>query len=194
MQQDLLQLKALLDASGELSDEDWTSFAGIWQPFSARRKVALTEPGETEKYLYFVLEGVQRVYYLDSDGREATVVFMYPPSFAGILDSFMLQQPSRYCFETLSPSRFLRASFAQVDSQMKSRPAIQRLMLQGVSQALSGLLQRLAELQCFSSQEKFSSFLKRSPHILHLVPHKYLANYIGIDATNFSKLLNKVKI
>ena len=194
MQEDLRQLKALLSASGYLNDDDWECFSGIWQPYSAKRKVALTEAGETEKYLYFVLEGVQRVYYFDSEGREATIVFMYPPSFAGVLDSFMLQQPSKYCFETLSPSRFLRASFIEIDNLLKNRPALQRIILQGISQALSGVLERLVELQCFSSEEKFSRFLKRSPHILHLVPHKYLANYIGIDATNFSKLINKVKI
>jgi hypothetical protein len=26
------------------------------------------------------------------------------------------------------------------------------------------------------------------------VPHKYIASYLGIDATNFSKLYNRVKI
>jgi hypothetical protein len=36
--------------------------------------------------------------------------------------------------------------------------------------------------------------LQRSPHILNLVPHKYLASYLGMDATNFSKLLGSVKI
>ena len=122
MQEDLRQLKVLLSASGDLNDDDWECFSGIWQPYSAKRKVALTASGETEKYLYFVLEGVQRVYYFDNEGREATIVFMYPPSFAGVLDSFMLQQPSKYCFETLSPSRFLRASFIEVDAVLK-KPA-----------------------------------------------------------------------
>lgn len=194
MQNDLEQLKTLLSAMGNLNEADWKCFAAIWKPYSSRRKVILTHTGETERYLYFVLEGVQRVYYLDTEGREATVVFMYPPSFAGVLDSFMLQRPSKYCFETMSASRFLRASFADVDALMKSRPALQGLILQGLSQVLSGLLERLVELQCLSSEEKFSRFLARSPHILQLVPHKYLANYIGIDATNFSKLINKVKI
>jgi CRP-like cAMP-binding protein len=194
MKEDLQQLKALLSAIGELSDADWDVFADIWQPYNAKRKVALTEIGDTENYLYFVVEGVQRVYYFDSEGREATIVFMYPPSFGGVLDSFMLQQPSRYCFETLSPSRFLRASFNEVDALLKTRPALQGIILQGLSQVLSGVLDRLVELQCFTSEEKFSRFLKRSPHILQLVPHKYLANYIGIDATNFSKLINKIKI
>lgn len=60
--------------------------------------------------------------------------------------------------------------------------------------ALSGVLERIMELQCFTSEQKFKQLLTRSPHILQLVPHKYLANYIGIDATNFSKLINKTKI
>ena len=36
--------------------------------------------------------------------------------------------------------------------------------------------------------------IEQIPHLLQLVPHKYLANYIGIDATNFSKLINSVRI
>ncbi len=77
---------------------------------------------------------------------------------------------------------------------MDSRPAIASLIQKGTTQALSGLLERMAQLQCFSSEEKFKTLLQRSPHILQLVPHKYLANYIGIDPTNFSKLINSVKI
>ena len=59
---------------------------------------------------------------------------------------------------------------------------------------MAGVLERLVELQCFSAEEKFRKLLRRSPHLLQLVPHKYLANYLGMDATNFSKLINKVKI
>ncbi|HTH32499.1 MAG TPA: hypothetical protein VL946_14215, partial [Lacibacter sp.] len=60
--------------------------------------------------------------------------------------------------------------------------------------ALKGALQRHIELQCFSNEEKFRTLLQRSPHILNLVPHKYIASYLGMDATNFSKLLGSVKL
>jgi len=121
-------------------------------------------------------------------------VFTYPPSFGGVLDSIMLQSPSRYAYETLSPSEFFRAPVAELHALMEKYPAVQSLVQKGTSQALAGLLERLVEVQCFSSEEKFRSLLKRSPHILQLVPHKYLANYLGIDATNFSKLMNKIRI
>ncbi len=72
-----------------LSEAEWDDFAAIWQPLEARRKVILTNEGETEKYIYFVLEGVQRAYAVGEDGREATLVFTYPFSFSGVADSFL---------------------------------------------------------------------------------------------------------
>ncbi len=194
MQDELLQLRQLVRAVYPLSDEDWHPFTGIWQSFSAKRKEIITAAGEKEKYLYFVLEGVQRIYYYDEQHREATLVFTYAPSFGGVLDAMMLRQPSRYFYETLTPSVFLRAAYSEVESIMKTSPAVETMVRMGVTNALSGLLERLAEIQCYSSEDKFRKLLRRSPHILQLIPHKYLASYLGIDPTNFSKLINKIRI
>ncbi|HEV8513556.1 MAG TPA: cyclic nucleotide-binding domain-containing protein [Cyclobacteriaceae bacterium] len=187
-------LKNLTNRFYSLPDKDWELFSSIWKPFEAKRKVIITAEGEVEKFLYFVADGVQRVYYSDDLQREATLVFTYAPSFGGVLDSFLLQQPSKYFYETLTPSVFLRTSFIEVQKVAEESRAIQQLIQNGTNLSFSGLMERTTELQCFSSEEKFKNLLKRSPHILNLVPHKYLANYIGIDATNFSKLINSVKI
>ena len=177
-----------------LPEEETSALLAIWRPLEVKRKVCLVAQGDTAGSLYFVVKGLQRVYYLDDKGREATLVFTYAPSFGGVLDSFLLQQPSRYYYETLTPSTFLRTSFAELDQLMGRYPAVERMIRLGTNATLSGLLERLVEIQAFSSEEKFRALLTRSPHILQLVPHKYLANYLGMDATNFSKLLNKVRI
>lgn len=187
-------LHHLVNSVYPLPDEDWLEFESLWKPYSAKRKDVITSAGECEKYLYFVLEGVQRVYYLDDQNREATVVFTYTPSFGGVLNSMMLQQPSKYYYEALTPSSFLRTRYDDVLDLMNRRHSVESFVRVGLSGVLSGLMERLVELQCFSSEEKFRKLLQRSPHILHLVPHKYLANYLGIDATNFSKFINKIKI
>lgn len=194
MQDELRLLRKLIESVRPLSDEDWNAFSGIWKPYSAGRKEVVTPAGQTENHLYFVTKGIQRVYYLDDQSREATLAFMYPPSFGGVVDSLLLGQPSRYYFETLTPSEFLRAPRQDLETLMAGRPEIADMVRLGVTQTLSGILERLVEVQCFSSEEKFRNLLRRSPHILQLVPHKYLANYLGIDATNFSKLVNKIRI
>lgn len=164
MHDSLFALKQLTAAIHTLPEPEWAEFSSIWRPFSAKRKEILTAADELESYLYFVKEGVQRVYYFDEQNREATLVFSYPPSFGGVVDSFMLQQPSRYYYETLTPSHFLRASFSDLEAVMTRNPAVETMVRLGITGALSGVLERLVELQCYSSTDKFRKLLQRSPH------------------------------
>ncbi|HEX5652610.1 MAG TPA: Crp/Fnr family transcriptional regulator [Chitinophagaceae bacterium] len=191
---DTTVLQQFLSSIYPLKPEEQERLLSIWQPFECRRKTILTVAGETEKYLYFVLEGIQRGFYIGDDKQEATIVFMYPPSFSGIADSFLTQTPSKFFLETLTTSRFLRTTYKQIDELMQQYPNIQRMVLQLTSFVLKGVLERQIELQCFSAEEKFRTLLKRSPHVLQIIPHKYLASYLGIDATTFSKLMGTVRI
>src|SRR6185369_331480 len=127
-----LLLKELTNSISPLPDSDWDLFSSIWKPFDAKRKEIITSAGEVEKFLYFVVEGVQRVFYLDDQQREATIVFTYAPSFGGVLDSFLLQNQSNYFYETLTPSVFLRTTSIEVKKLMDENPAIQKLVQHGV--------------------------------------------------------------
>lgn len=194
LQEALKKMRSIVQQIHPLSEEDWIRFSGFWIPFSAERKQLISREEEIEKYLYFVIEGVQRIYYYDEQGKEATILFTYPPSFGGILDSLLLQQLSKYRYEAVTPSVFLRAPFQELQNAMERYPSINHIIRLGVTAALSGVLERLVDLQCFSAEERYKKLLKRSPHILNLVPQKYLASYLGMDPTNFSKLINRVRI
>jgi CRP-like cAMP-binding protein len=192
--QGIEDLRKTIERIHPLTAEAAHDFYTIWTDYRVKRKEMITAAGDVEKYLYFVTDGVQRIVYQDDQHRESTLVFSYAPSFGGVIDSFFLQTPSRYYFEALTPSSFLRAPFEAVNQCMQKHHCVSEALRLGVTQAFSGLLERMVELQCFTSEEKFKQLLKRSPHILTLVPHKYLANYLGIDPTNFSKLINSVRI
>ena len=188
------QLYTFIAAVQSLKENEWQQFSGIWQPFECKRKTILTEAGETERHLYFVLDGLQRAFYVGDDQKEATIVFTYPHSFSGVADSFLTQTASNYFFETLTASKFLRTTYKQLEELMNKFPAIQQLVLKLTAFALKGVLERQIEIQSFSAEEKFRSLLKRSPHVLQIIPHKYLASYLGIDPATFSKLLGSVRI
>lgn len=179
---------------GPLQQNEWMELAAVWQPFHAKRKTVLTRAGETENYLYFVTEGVQRAFYLHSNDKEATIVFTYPYSFSGVADSLLTRRPSPCFLETLTTSSFLRASWQQLEILMQKHRAVEQLFFKATAHAFAGVLQRQIELQCFSAEEKFRKLLQRSPQVLQLIPHKYLASYLSIDASTFSKLLGSVRI
>lgn len=190
----LAQLKRTFFRGMEIPEAEWNAFAACWHPVEYKRKTILTSAGEIERYLYFVVEGVQRAYYLGDKKRDATLIFSYAGSMSGIVDSFQLQQPSRYYLETLTASRLLRLSYADFDRLLARSPALERWGRLGTAAAMSGLMERYIELMTFSAEEKFRVLLTRSPHVLQLIPHKYLASYLNLDPTTFSKLLASVKL
>jgi len=176
-----------------LSDESWEAFAATWQPVSFKRKSVITSAGEVEKNLYFVVDGIQRGYTIHGE-KEATIFFSYPHSFSGIADSFLLQKPSLQFLETITTSELIRISYQSFQRVMNQYPEIQKFIFRASIYAWSGTMERQVELMTFTAEEKFTTLLKRSPHILNLVPHKYLASYLGIDPTTFSKLLASVRL
>jgi CRP-like cAMP-binding protein len=187
-------LRKFISSVYPLKETEMERFLESWQPFTCKRKTILTAAGETERYLYFVLEGVQRAFFVGNERQEATIVFTYPPSFSGVADSFLTQTPSKYFLETLTNGRFLKISYQKLNDLMNEFPVIQRMVLQLSAIALKGVLERQIELQCFSAEERFKTLMARSPHVLQIIPHKYLASYLGIDPTTFSKLLGSVRI
>jgi len=190
----LQHLKDFTFAIHPLSDEEWNDFSIIWSVEEAKRKTILTTKGETEKHLYFITEGVQRAYYLTNDDKEATLIFTYPYSFSGVADSFLTQTPSRYFFETLTQSEFLKTTHSKVTALLDRYPNFERFIRLATSHALRGALERQVELQTFTAEQKFTTLLTRSPQVLRLIPHKYLASYLGIDAATFSRLLSTVRV
>ena len=101
---------------------------------------------------------------------------------------------SAYFFESLSSSRLLRLDIRQLQLLIDSHPGIRNMVLKATAFALKGVLERQVELQTLSAEDRYRLLLRRSPHVLQLIPHKYLANYLGMDPATFSKLLSTVRI
>ncbi|MEL6673016.1 MAG: Crp/Fnr family transcriptional regulator [Bacteroidota bacterium] len=163
-----------------------------WQAFTAPKKTLLTEPGKVERYMYFVLEGVQKSYLLTED-KVHILAFTYAPSLSGIPESFFTQTPSPYFLETITHSRFLRISYEKHQAYMAAHREIETLFRKGVEQLLLGIMQRYTSLMHEDIETRFRNFLARSPHLLQMVPQKDLASYLRIDPTNFSKLINQYR-
>ena len=191
------QLQALLDFVVQiypLPEHDAESFSAIWETVTVKRKTVLRSPGETERNLYFVLEGVQRAFHIDEEEHEQTIVFTYPYSFSGIADSFLTQTPTPYFLETLTPTVLLKTSYNQLSCLMEQSHAIERMILKTTAFALKGVIERQIELGSYAAEKKFTILLHRSPHLLQIITHKYLASYLGIDPATFSKLMGRVRL
>lgn len=159
---------------------------------SFRKGDCITTIGQVQTELYFIKSGVQMSYF-DADDTTHVVAFTYPPNLCAIPDSFQFQTPSKYVLTCLTHSEVDYITFQELQNLFDQSHNIERLFRKMTEAVLSGVLNRHIELHSLSIEERFKTFCRRSPHLLQVVPHKYIASYLNINPTNFSKLFNKVK-
>lgn len=152
----------------------------------------LIVPGQVQRELYFVKSGVQMSFF-NTDNKTHVVAFTYAPNLCAIPESFSFQAPSKYFLTCLTDSELEVITFDELQKLFDQSQQIERLFRRMTEFILAGVINRHIELQSMTIEERYKSFCQRSAHLLQLVPHKYIASYLGIDPTNFSKLYNNIK-
>ena len=188
------EMKAYLSKFFPVKDIILEEYIAHWKPYQLPRKAIMTEAGQTERYIYFVLEGIQKSYFLDNKEKEHVTFFAYAPSFSGVMESFFTQTPSNYFLETITDSQFLRLPYLKHQELMSQEREIETLFRKITETFLLGVIQRHHQLMAFNMETRFRAFVKRSPHLLNMVSQKDIASYLRIDASNFSKLMNRIPI
>jgi CRP-like cAMP-binding protein len=148
-------------------------------------------PGKIQRELYFIKSGVQ-ICYLETPHKPYVISFTYSPNICAIPESFSMQKPSKYTFMCLTDSEMDYLTYADLQILFDKSQQIERLFRKINETILANLLHRHLELRTTTIEDRFKAFCNRSPQLLHLVSHKYIASYLGIDHTNFSKLYNRV--
>ena len=189
----MTNLKSYLKEFYTVDDAVLDKYISHWSEYSISKRQIMIEPGQVEKHFYFVLSGIQKSFYLHRE-KEHVIAFAYPPSFSGIPESFLTQTPSNYYLETISKSTFLRISYEQHVEFMDEHREIETLFRKLTEFFLKGVIQRQHEIMALSMEERFRIFVGRSSHLLQTIPQKDIASYLNISPTNFSKLINKIRI
>lgn len=175
-----------------ISEADYNLLASKLKSKTFKKGEFITVPGQVQKELYFVNSGVQMSYF-DANEKTHVIAFTYAPNLCAIPESFSLQTPSNFFLTCLSDSEMDYITFDDLQKLFDESQQLERLFRRMTEFILAGMINRHTELHSLTIEERYKTFCKRSSHLLQLVPHKYIASYLGIDPTNFSKLFNSVK-
>ena len=170
-----------------------SDFIHIWRHKSAKKGQIVFSAGSRVTELQFTVEGIQKAYYT-ADEKCYNIAFTYPYSFTCVPESFITGTPSQYTFECISDSTFLVISRKDFFYFVDHFPPFETLLRKTLVGTLNGVTNRYHRILTLSIEERFRDFMKTSPQLINQINHKEIANYLKIDPTNFSKLLNTVKV
>ncbi len=171
-----------------LPDAVWEEVRKPWRLLPVRRGTLLTAEGDIERRFSLIVEGVHRMYFTSPDGDEHTAAFAYPYNYSGIPDSFFFQTPSAYALEAITDGTLLTTDYAHLSALMDRHRELERWAWRLFAWAFSSRAKREREQFTLTASERYARLLRESPHILHLIPLKHVASYLGMSPETLSRV------
>lgn len=187
------ELRIFIKAIHPIEDTLLEEFLSCWKERTADKNEVIIHAGKVASHLHFTTKGFQKAFYL-TDGKEYNIAFTHPYSFTCVPESFLTQKPSKYTFTCITPSEFLMISYSDFFRFVDEHHCFETLLRKTLLGTLNGVVNRYHRILTMTIEERFRDFMHNSPQLINQINHKEIANYLKIDPTNFSKLLNSVKI
>lgn len=176
----------------KLTDREWAEVAPCWAERTVPKGGFVSEAGRVEAWFNIVVSGVQRLYF-EHNGDELCLGFAYDGSWSGDYDSFVRQAPGRFFVQALTDSVLLGIRHADLLRLYDRIPAMERFGRLILEELITARATREIEQLSLSAEERYRRLVKRSPHLLQLVPQKDIASYLRMTPETFSRLRARVR-
>lgn len=185
------RLRKIIEEKIDISESDWEIILSKLQYQEIKKKDFLTSTSAIENKVYFILEGVFRL-FIELPEKDVTIDFGFPNKFLSSYSSFLMQQPSVSCIQSLTTSKVIfitRNDLYDIYKETTAGEAIGRLFAEEFFRYKS---KRELSFMMESPTERYLNLVKEQPQLILKIPQKYVASYIGITPQALSRIRRKI--
>lgn len=157
----------------------------------------LAVPDRQESRVWFLHEGMVRMYSLGDDGREHNHGFHGAGDWVhGRLASSALPgccDGGALGLEALQPTRATAFRLDELDAWRKADPAVAQFLLTTLMALNAERLDREATLLTRSPEQRYVDLLARHPGVLEAVPLQQIAAWLGITPVALSRIRRRLR-
>jgi CRP-like cAMP-binding protein len=171
-----------------LTDEEQQQVVSLVTRESHKSKTILLKSGDVGASSYFVISGILRSYTIDENGVEHVVSFACSNWFIADMYSFLSQRPGHLYIEVNEDAEVLVISKQNQDRMYIEVPKMERFFRILVENSLVANQERLIDNLSFTAEARYDKFLHKYPELVHQLPQKQIASFLGITPEFFSKM------
>jgi CRP-like cAMP-binding protein len=170
-----------------LSKKAEKTIADISSIVTIKKNKDLQPIGHTCKTIYFIKNGVARIYYF-KDGIDITESFFFENNIIARVESLFTGKPSRKAIQILEDAEIIAINANQLFKLYDTFPEIERLFRKIFEAAYVDTVNRIEGMQFHSAEERYNALLDQAPNVLKRVALKYVASYLGITQVSLSRI------
>lgn len=170
-----------------LSPGAMASFKAAWQVWQVPANHFLLREKSVSDYLYFIEEGVARIFYHKHD-KQITEWIALDGNFFLSITSYFERTPSKLNIQTLEPSLVYGIHNHDFMRMAAENHEVETLLRKMVTRSLIMSQERMDSIQFESAQQRYEKLLENSPGILQRVPLTYIASFLGVTLETLSRI------
>lgn len=185
------RLRIKLEEKVTISESEWEFIVSRLEVKTYKKKEFLIKSNTIENKIHFILEGVFRM-FIDLPEKDITVDFGFPNNFISSYSSFLTQNPSVSCIQSLTKSKVIyitREDLDEIYKQTKVGESIGRVFAEEFFRYKS---KRELSFLIESPTDRYLNLVKEQQQLIQEIPQKYLASYIGITPQALSRIRGKI--
>lgn len=174
-----------------LPDSIVDEFFSITNIVTYKKQENIIEHQSLNNYEYIVMEGVCRIYILDYEGNEATLAFYIQGNVLPPNQIRTVNGKSLYTLQALTDivlARFNSNAFADF---MRKYSEVEKWGLSVFNNELKSKVNKEIDLITLPAKERLNEFRKKYSGLENIIPHPYIASYLGISPVSLSRLRGK---
>jgi CRP-like cAMP-binding protein len=172
--------------------EESALFDQHFEQISVRKNTFLIKEGETEKYSYFVFEGLLRCWIINHKGDEQTFWFCKKGTFSLSNISFTLQEKSAFNVQTIVDSVIYRIDKKKAAELYSAIPGLKAVFDDLTAILLNKILNRNIDLIKYSPEQYYLRMIDEYGVTLNYMPLKDIASYLEITPQALSRIRKRI--
>ena len=190
MKSKLESIKKVISNYIEISDEEWYAYSSRLCVKEIQKKEILLNQGDICSDVFFVVDGLLRVFFVDQEGEEKTFHFSFENTFSADYESFLKKIPSNYSIQALEDTTIVLFSYEMLHDGYKTLRNGERLGRLLTEEYFFIFNDKIKTIYTQSPIERYNNLTKKFPNILQRIPQHYLASYLNITSVHLSRLKN----
>lgn len=192
MNDSYLKLIMSVYANPSISNDGYKVISGAHKRIHFKKGEVILRNGETARDYILIESGILRKYVIDVDGNEVTTKFHSMGDFSIVVLSFFHQLPSSESIVAITDGVGWKIGFMEFMNLLKSVKGLGEWGRKWMSNQLFISEQRAVDILVKTATERYLELLSGNPELLEKIPLKYLASYLGVTDSSFSRIRKQI--
>jgi len=156
-----------------------------------KKDTVLIERGSVAEKLIFLTSGIVSSVYHNQKKR-FTRDFYFPPQIFTEQESFIKKTASKFSVIAVSDVKCRTITSSDLDIAYNQIPPLRNIAYEMLMVGFINISNRLESLLTQNPEQRYRNLLKENPKLLHKIPLKMIASYLGVTDVALSRIRKRI--